>query len=151
MAGGDARVTTTMASYDTIAMAAKTIFFFLLDSFKILQGFIRLLLCLCKREKERKKERKKAHLLYDTSLPHLVSLFLTPPIPALLVGKGVIAQTPSNNNTGSKRSPRTQNQEKSAAFNIKRRRVVFLELNYKERKENVMYVNDGRAIATVNI
>jgi len=102
-------------------------------------------------ERERKKERKKAHLLYDTSLPHLVSLFLTPPIPALLVGKGVIAQTPSNNNTGSKRSPRTQNQEKSAAFNIKRRKVVFLELNYKERKENVMYVNDGRAIATVNI
>jgi hypothetical protein len=71
----------------------------------------------------------------------MVSLFLTLPIPTLLVGKGVITQAPSSsnnnnntrsNNTNSKRNPRTQSQEKFAAFNIKQQRVVFLELNWKE-------------------
>jgi len=51
----------------------------------------------------------KPHLFQDTSLPHLVSLFLAPPIPALLVGKGVTTQAPSsNNNNSNKRNPRTQ-------------------------------------------
>jgi hypothetical protein len=55
-------------------------------------------------EKERKKERKsfETHLLQDTSLPHLVSLFPVFPILALLIGRGVITQAPSttsNNKT----------------------------------------------------
>jgi hypothetical protein len=65
---------------------------------------------------------KSTHLIQDTSLPHLVSLFLAPPILVLLVGRGVIAQAPSstnNNNTSSNRNPRIQSQEKFAAFNIK--------------------------------
>jgi hypothetical protein len=58
------------------------------------------------------------------SLPHLVSLFPTPLIPTLLVGKSVTTQAPSdnnnsNNNTNNKRNPRTQSQEKSFAFNNK--------------------------------
>jgi hypothetical protein len=63
------------------------------------------------------------------SLPHLVLLFPTPLISALLVGNGVTAQAPSssssninsnnNNNTSNKRNPRTKNQEKYVAFNIK--------------------------------
>jgi len=57
---------------------------------------------------------------------------------ALLVGRGVTTQAPSsnnnNNNNNNKRNPRTESQEKSAAFNIKQHRVVFLELNSKERK-----------------
>jgi hypothetical protein len=47
-------------------------------------------------------ERKK--LIQDTSLPHLLLLFLAPSIPTLLVGRSVITQAPSgssssNNNT----------------------------------------------------
>jgi len=73
----------------------------------------------------------KPHLPEDTSLPHLVSLFPAPPIPALLIGRNVITQAPSNNNntntnntnsnnnTSNKRNPKTQSQEKYAAFNIK--------------------------------
>jgi len=71
-----------------------------------------------------------------------------------LVGRGVTSQAPfrsNNNNTNSKKNPRTQSQEKSATFNIKQQRVVFLELNCKERKEIVVYVNGGHAIATVSI
>jgi hypothetical protein len=41
--------------------------------------------------------------------PHLVLLFLAPPIPALLVGIGVTTQAPSNNsNTDNKRNLKTQ-------------------------------------------
>ncbi len=82
------------------------------------------------------KENFETHLLQDTSLPHLVSLFPTPPIPALLVSRGVITQVPSssnnntsgntNNNNTNKRNSRTQNQKKPIAFNIKQQRVVFL-------------------------
>ncbi len=75
------------------------------------------------REKE-KEEKKKP--LQDTSLPHLVLLFLAPLIPALLANnRGVTAQAPfdnsnsNNNNTSSKRNLRTQSQEKFVAFNIK--------------------------------
>ncbi len=71
-------------------------------------------------------ERERDYLFQDTSLPHLVLFFPTSSIPALLVGKGVITQTPSNsssnnnnnnsnntsnNNTSNKRNPRTQSQE----------------------------------------
>jgi hypothetical protein len=45
------------------------------------------------RERKKKKERTYSSTLgYVT--PHLVSLFLAPLFPALLVGKGVPAQTP---------------------------------------------------------
>jgi hypothetical protein len=73
------------------------------------------------------------HLFQDTSLPHLVSFFPAPLIPALLVGKGVTTQALSsanNNNTSNKRNPRIQSQEKSAAFDIKWQKVNFLELNW---------------------
>jgi hypothetical protein len=71
-----------------------------------------------------------------------------------LVGTGVTSQAPSsnnNNNTNNKKNPRTQSQEKSATFNIKQQKVVFLELNCKERKEIVVYVNGGHAIVAVSI
>jgi hypothetical protein len=132
-------------------------FFFLLDitfsstSFKSFQGFLCLFLCFCTREGEKEKEREFAYLFQDTSVPHLVSFFLAPPFPALLVGRGVTTQAPSsssnNNNTNntnnnnnsnkntSKRNSRTQSQKKSITFNIKQHRVVFLELNYKEGKK----------------
>jgi hypothetical protein len=77
----------------------------------------------------------------------LVSFFPTPLIPVLLVSRGVTAQAPSSN----KRNPRTQSQEKSVAFNIKQQRAIFLELNYKEGKKNVVYVNNGHVIAVVSI
>jgi len=58
--------------------------------------------------------------LQDTSLPHLVSLFLALLILALLAGRSVTTQAPlGNNNTSSKRNLRTQSQEKFATFNIK--------------------------------
>jgi len=41
----------------------------------------------------------------------------------------------NNNNTSNKRNPRTQSQEKFAAFNIKQQRAFFLELNYKKGKK----------------
>jgi hypothetical protein len=81
----------------------------------------------------RKKESFETHLLQDTSLPHLVSLFSTPPIPTMLVGRGVITQVPSSNNNNNntsgntnKKNLRTQSQKKSTAFNIKQQRIVFL-------------------------
>jgi hypothetical protein len=92
----------------------------------------------------REKKSFETHLLQDTSLPHLVALFPAPLIPALLVGKGVTTQVPSNsnnnnntsgntnNNNTNKRNSRTQSQKKSNTFNIKQQRVIFLELNYKE-------------------
>jgi hypothetical protein len=46
-------------------------------------------------------------------------LFLTPSIPALLVGRGVTTQVPSSNNSTNKKKSRTQSQKKSIAFNIK--------------------------------
>jgi hypothetical protein len=105
-------------------------------------------LCFYTREGEKEKERKSAHLFQDTSIPHLVSLFLAPPFPALLVGRGVTTQAPSssnnNNNTNnsnssnnntSKRNSRNQSQKKYVTFNIKQQKVVFLELNYKEGKK----------------
>jgi hypothetical protein len=73
----------------------------------------------------------------------LVSFFLALPILALLVGRGVTTQVPSNsnnnnntsgntnNNNTNKRNSRIQSQKKSTAY-IKQQRVVFLELNYKE-------------------
>jgi hypothetical protein len=64
----------------------------------------------------------KPHLFQDMSLPHLVSLFLAPPIPALLVGKGV-TQAPSNsnnnnntNNNNNKRNPRKSKPRKMCYF-----------------------------------
>jgi hypothetical protein len=60
------------------------------------------------------------------SQPHLVSLFTAPPFPALLVGKGITTQAPSNSsnsnnttNNTSKRNSITQSQKKFATFNIK--------------------------------
>jgi hypothetical protein len=50
-----------------------------------------------------------------------------------------------------KETQETQSQEKSIAFNIKQQRTIFLELNLKEGKKNVMYVNDGHVIAVVSI
>jgi hypothetical protein len=68
---------------------------------------------LCKKEKEKEKERKK-----ETSLG-----YVTPLIPAMLVGENVTMQAPSgNNNTNNntnKRNSRTQSQKKSATFNNK--------------------------------
>jgi hypothetical protein len=72
------------------------------------------------------------------SLPHLVSLFQVPLISALLVGRGVTTQDPSNisnNNNTSKINPRTQSQKKSAAFNIKQQIAVLPELSCKEGKK----------------
>jgi hypothetical protein len=92
---------------------------------------------------EREIEEKKKKPLQDSSLPHLVSFFLAPSTPALLVSRGVTAQAPfssnnnnnntSNNNTN-KRNSKTQSQKKSVAFNIKQQRVVFLELSCKKGK-----------------
>jgi hypothetical protein len=81
------------------------------------------------REKERERKKKKKPF-QDMSLPHLVFLFPTPPISALLANRSVTTQAPSsngnsssnttnNNNTNGKRNPITQSQEKIAAFNIK--------------------------------
>jgi hypothetical protein len=72
---------------------------------------------VCEREKEKKKTLK-PHLLQDTSLCHLVLLFLAPLILTLLVGKGVTTQVLSsssnnnnnNNNTNNKGNPKTQSQ-----------------------------------------
>jgi uncharacterized protein YpiB (UPF0302 family) len=50
-----------------------------------------------------------------------------------------------------KETQETQSQEKSIAFNIKQQRTIFIELNLKEGKKNVMYVNDGHVIAVVSI
>jgi hypothetical protein len=50
-----------------------------------------------------------------------------------------------------KETQETQSQEKSIAFNIKQQRTIFLELNLKEGKKNIMYVNDGHVIAVVSI
>jgi hypothetical protein len=55
----------------------------------------------------------------------------------LLVGRGVIAQVPSNNNNTTTRNTqqqyhqqkKTPSQKKFVAFNIKQQRKVFLELN----------------------
>jgi hypothetical protein len=82
------------------------------------------------REREKIIINLKPHLLQEMSLPHLVSLFPTPPILALLVGKGVTTQAPSNNNnnnnnTNGKRNQITQSQEKFATFNIKHREQFF--------------------------
>jgi len=88
------------------------------------------------------KESFETHLLQDTSFRHLVSLFLAPLISALLVGRGVITQVPSSSNNNNnaigninKKNSRTQSQKKSITFDIKQQRVVFLELNYKERNK----------------
>jgi hypothetical protein len=66
------------------------------------------------RKKKKKGKKKKLHLLQDTSLPHLVLLFLVPSIMTLLVNIGVITQAPfnssninNNNNTSNKRNPIT--------------------------------------------
>jgi hypothetical protein len=76
-------------------------------------------------------------------------LFPTPLLLVLLVGKGEITQVPfsnnnntnnntnnNNNNTSNintnRRNSTTQSQKKSAIFNIKQQRRVFLELNCKE-------------------
>jgi hypothetical protein len=95
-----------------------------------------------KKKREKKKERDPTHLFKDTSLPHLVSFFLALPFLVLLVGRGVTTQAPSSNNNNNnntntninKRKSRTQSQKKFVAFNIRQQRVVFLELNCKERK-----------------
>jgi hypothetical protein len=57
----------------------------------------------------------------------------------------------TSNYNNSKRNSRTQSQKKSVAFNIKQQRVVFLELNCKEGKKNVVYVNDGHVMTAVSI
>jgi hypothetical protein len=61
-----------------------------------------------------------------------------------LVGRGVTTQAPSsnsnnNNNTSNNtsiRNLRIQSQKKSTTFNIKQQKVVFLELDCKERKKS---------------
>jgi hypothetical protein len=52
---------------------------------------------LRKREKKNVslREREKEKPLQDTSLPHLLSLFSTLPITAMMVGRNVITQAPS--------------------------------------------------------
>jgi hypothetical protein len=92
------------------------------DSFKNFQG------SSCERKKEREKKKSfETRLLQDMSLPHLISLFPTLPIPVLLVGRGVTTQVPSsssniNNNSSSnntsKKNSRTQSQIFFATFNI---------------------------------
>jgi len=84
-------------------------------------------------------------------------LFPTPLLLVLLVGKGEITQVPFNNNSNTnnninnnnnntcnsntnntsnintnRRNSTTQSQKKSAVFNIKQQRRVFLELSCKE-------------------
>jgi hypothetical protein len=65
----------------------------------------------------------KPHLFQDTSFPHLVSLFPTPLIPTLLVGRGVTTQAPSNNNninnnTNNKRNPKSPKLRKIYHFQL---------------------------------
>jgi hypothetical protein len=152
----------TMVNVTLRQWRSKIFVFFLLDAmlgfgiFKSLQGFLCLLLCFFmkerKKEKEKKKEKKSVHLLQDTSLPHLVSLFPTPSFSVLLVGKSVTTQAPSrssnsintnNNNIYNKNTSNTntnkrnlgiQSQKKFVVFNIKQKKIVFLGLNCKERK-----------------
>jgi hypothetical protein len=53
-------------------------------------------------------KKKTVHLLQDTSLPHLVSLFLTPLIPTLLVGRSVTTKAPSSSNNTNTSKKKTQ-------------------------------------------
>jgi hypothetical protein len=86
----------------------------------------------------------------------LASLFPVPRIWAVLVGKGVRAQAPSNNkkstnNNTNKRKSRTQSSNFFVTFNIKQQKGFFSKIKLQRKKENVMYVNDGCVMAAMSI
>jgi hypothetical protein len=63
----------------------------------------------------RERERKRKKPFQDTSLPHLLSLFLALSILALLVGKSVTTPalfSNSSNNTNIKRNPKNSKSRK---------------------------------------
>ncbi len=96
------------------------------------------------RKKENVNEREKKK---ETSAWYIIL-----PILALLVGKNVTSQPPfGSSNTSNNKNLKTQSEKKSGTFDIKQQRVVFLELNCKERKKNVVYVDGGHVMATVSI
>jgi hypothetical protein len=81
-----------------VGVAANFFVFFYSTASRV---FNHLLLCLYAREREKKMKKKKRERALKLApryiTPHLVSFFLAPPILALLVGRGVIAQAPSSN------------------------------------------------------
>jgi hypothetical protein len=86
-------------------------------------------------EREIFYKKKTVHLLQDTSLPHLVSLFPVPPIPTLLVGRSVTTQTPSSNNNSNTNNERTQAAKETKKFKAKKN----LSLSTLSNREEFFY------------
>jgi hypothetical protein len=109
MAGGEVRTATACCAVMMVGGKANFFIYFYSATSKV---FNHLLVCLCarKREKESKKEKKRKKVLKPVPgyiTPHLVSLFPTPSILALLVGRGVIAQALFNNSNTSSNNSKT--------------------------------------------
>ncbi len=100
----------------------RNLFFFSIQQLQEFGVFVR------ERKKKNEKERKKKRALKpipEYVTPRLVSLFSAPPILALLVGRNVTTQVPSNmrntnsNNTNIKKKFKNSKQKKFLTFNIK--------------------------------
>jgi len=69
--------------------------------------------------------------------------------PALLVGRNVTTQAPSNNTNNN--NSKTQRHKKFATFNMKEQKIKFFYNLITKKEEHEMYVDGGRAMIAMNI